>query len=183
MAFLGHGDGAGGPGDEVVFVGGVGDEVDKGMGESLEALPRRTTPELHTLLVDRGEVGTQGRPLHKGLGPVIPVDDSLGVLLLVVPEHAHVVAPVHDELVTAAAAGVLEETLEMLLGGKLIDLGGHEVVIYPSLAAVSVDIGEFVDAEGVLLVEGGHIELPDGSGSLAGRGEFDKGKPRHQHLA
>lgn len=65
----------------------------------------------------------------------------------------------------------------MLLGSELLDLGGNEVIVYPALTSVPLDIGKLVDSEGVLLVERRLVELPNGGGGFTGSGKFDKGKP------
>ena len=176
MALLGNRNRPVGPGDKVLLVGGKGDKVDERMGETPLPGPRGTTPKLNTLGVDGGEVGTEGRPLHKGLGPVLTVDNVLGGILLVVPENTNSLSPEHNELISAAAAGVGHEGAEVLLLLELLDLGRSVLVIDTALAAIAVDIGKLVDAEGVLLVEGDEVELSAGGSSLGGGRVLDEGE-------
>jgi hypothetical protein len=51
--------------------------------------------------VDGGKVGTERRPLNKGLSPVLSLDDVLRLVLLVVPVDSDALATVHNELIAA----------------------------------------------------------------------------------
>lgn len=130
--------------------------------------------------MDGGEVAAERRPLQECLGPVLALDNVLGLILFVVPEDANVVATVHDKLITATASGVLEEPFQVftLLEGR--DLGGDVVFADASFGAISLNIANLVDAEGVLLIEGDIVEGANGGGSLAGGGVFDKGESRQE---
>lgn len=64
----------------------------------------------------------------------------------------------------------------MLLLGEVLDLGRLVGLVDATFSAVALDIGELVNAESVLLVEGGEVELASSGGSLGGRGVLDKGE-------
>jgi hypothetical protein len=64
----------------------------------------------------------------------------------------------------------------MLLLGELFDLGGLVGLVNATFSSISFDIGELVDAENVLLVERGKVELASSGGGLGGRGVLDKGE-------
>lgn len=64
----------------------------------------------------------------------------------------------------------------MLLLGELVDVRGLVVLVDTAFSSISLDVGELVDAESVLLVEGGEVELASSGSSLSGRGVFDKGE-------
>lgn len=177
MAGVGNGDWPVRPGDQVLLVGGEGDEVHEGMGEPPQPRPRGAAPQQDTLRMHRREVGPQGRPLDEGLGPLLPVDNVLGRILLVVPEDADRIPSEHDELVPAAPARVRHEGPEVLLLLELLDLGRLELFVHAAFSPVPVDIGELVDAQGVPLVQRGIVELPHRGGGFGGRRVLDEGKP------
>lgn len=64
----------------------------------------------------------------------------------------------------------------MLLLGELVDVRGLVGLVDTAFSSISLDVGELVDAENVLLVEGGEVELASGGSSLSGRTVFDKGE-------
>jgi len=64
----------------------------------------------------------------------------------------------------------------MLFLLKWFDCRGGILIINPAFAPVPVDIGQLVDSECVLLVEGGKIELADGRSSLRSGRILDKGE-------
>lgn len=97
------------------------------------------------------------------------VDNVLGLVLFVVPKHTDRVSPVHDELISAAARGVGHEGAEVLLFLERLDGGGSVLLIDATLTAIAVDVGQLVDAQSVLLVERGVVELAHGCGGLGGR--------------
>jgi hypothetical protein len=164
------------PGNQILFVGGERDQVDEGMREPPQPRPRRTSPELHALRMDRGEVCPQRRPLNESVGPLLSVDDVLWLILLVVPEHAHRLPSVHDKLIPAPPAGVGHEGPEVFLFLEWRDLGRGVLLIDAPLSPIPVDIGELVDAQRVPLVKREVIKLPYGGRGLGSRGEFDKGE-------
>jgi hypothetical protein len=127
--------------------------------------------------VYRGQVGTERRPLNKGLSPVLSLDDVLGLVLLVVPVDTNAFTFVHNKLITASAGRILEEPSEMLLLGELVNVGGLVGLVNSAFSSISLDVGELVHAQDVLLVEGDQVELASGGGSLSGRRVFNKSKP------
>jgi hypothetical protein len=62
----------------------------------------------------------------------------------------------------------------MLLLGELVDVRGLVGLVNTTFSSVSLDVGELVDAEGVLLVERGKVELASSGSSLGGRRVFNK---------
>lgn len=64
----------------------------------------------------------------------------------------------------------------MFLLFERLDLGLSVLLVDSSFASISVDVCEFVDGDGMFLVEGGAVEGFDNSGSFFGRGELQKGK-------
>lgn len=89
------------PGGEILFARGIVDQVDTGMREPLLPAPRLASPQLDTLGVHRGKICALRRPLDKRLGPVLAVDDGVGLVLFLVPEDADLLAAVHGNLVAA----------------------------------------------------------------------------------
>ena len=65
----------------------------------------------------------------------------------------------------------------MLLLGELVNVGGLVGLVNAAFSSISLDVGELVDAQGVLLVEGDQVKLASGSGSLSGRRVLNKSKP------
>lgn len=176
VGVVGDGNRAVGPSDQVVFVGREGDEVDEGVRETAELAPGLATPQDHALGVDRSEIRAQRRPLQEGLGPVLTVDNVLGLISLVVPENTDVIATIHDELVAATARGVLEPPSEVLALLERRDCGGVVGLVHSSFGSVSLNIADLVDAQNVLLVEGHHIELAGGGLGLSGGGVLYESK-------
>lgn len=103
MFLVADGNGAVGPGNQVVLVGRETDQVDERVCESALASPAGASPQLDTKSMDTDEVCTERRPLNKSLSPELPVDDVLGRILVVIPEHANGIASMHHKLVAPAA--------------------------------------------------------------------------------
>jgi hypothetical protein len=162
-----------GPGGEVLLAGRVVNQVDAGMREALLPAPALSTPQLNTLSVDRGKEGSARRPLDERLCPVLAVHNNLRRLLLVVPEDANLLATVHGDLVTAV--GLTQPPAQMLGLLKGRNLRCVVLLVDASLLAVTVNVGQLVDGHGVLLVEGGSVELLDGGDGLGGCAVLDKG--------
>lgn len=161
------------PGGKVLLVGREVDEVDARVGETLLSAPRLCTPQLNTLGVHRRQVGTLGRPLHERLGPVLAVDNRVGLLVPLVPEDADTVAAVHDKLV--AAVVVAQPPAQVLLLLELVHLRRVVLLLDAALTAEALDVGKLVDSHSVLLVQWGTVQRLDGSLGLCGRLVFDKG--------
>lgn len=170
--------GARGPGGEIVLAGRELDQLHKRVRELLLLRESRATPELNTLRVDRGEVGTLGGPLDEQLRPVGTIDNILGRVVLVVPEDADLVAAVEGELVTSVGVG--EPRAEVLLLLKGFDSGGLVFLVDTSFTTVAVNIHQFVDSESVLLVEGDTVQGLHGSDGLFGSLIFDEGETATQ---
>lgn len=118
------------------------------------------------------EVCALRRPLYERLGPSLSVHDHVGLVLLLVPENTDILATVHDELVPALM--VAQPPAQVLLLLERRDFGLLVVLVDATLPAVSLDVGEFVDGDGVLLVEGGAVQGLDGGDGLGGSLVFDK---------
>lgn len=176
MTLVGDGDGPVGPGDYVLLTRGEVEHVDKGMSKPLLTRPRGAAPELDTLLMDGHQIASHRGPLYEALGPMLAVDDGLGGLFFVIPEDTDGVGPVHGELIATTTARIGQKGAQVLLLDEGLDLGRHVVLFDPPLATVTVDVGHLVDSQGVLLVQGHHVQLPHGGGGLGRRGEFDKGE-------
>jgi hypothetical protein len=161
------------PGDQVVLSRRVIDQVDKGVRETSDPLPGGSTPQLHTLGVNRGEVSSQRGPLHERLGPVYAVDNLLGGLLLLVPEHTNAVATEHDHLV--AGVGLLQPGAEVLLLSERLVCRLDVLLLDLALATEVLNIRELVDIDSVLLVEREAAELLAGGEGLFRGLIFDKG--------
>lgn len=136
------------------------------MVESLDALPRWSTPKLNTLRMHGGKESTERRPLDEGLGPHLTVDDLIWGILLLVPEDTNVVATVHDELIAGVDIG--QPPAEVLLLDVLILLWWLVGLVDSSLSSVTLNIGELVDVDGMLLVESDAAEGLAGSKGLFG---------------
>lgn len=176
MALVGDGDWPRRPRNQVVLVGRESDEINKGMRESPQPGPRGAAPKLDALLVDRGQVRAERRPLHKALGPVLAVDNILGLVFLVVPEDTNRVTAVHDKLVAASATWVFEERPQVFLFCELLNVRRRVLIINAALPSVPVDVCKFVDAHRMFLIEGNHVKLSDGGCSLTGGGVLDEGE-------
>lgn len=59
---------------------------------------------------------------------------------------------------------------------EIFNLGGRVLLIDTALAAESINVGQFVNPKGVLLVEGDAIEALASSNSLCRSGVFNEGK-------
>ena len=90
-----------GPSSHVVLKRREFDELHERVRELLLFREGRPTPELNTLWVNGGEVGTAGGPLYEQLCPVGPIDDIFWGVALVVPEHSDLVTPEKGKLVTS----------------------------------------------------------------------------------
>lgn len=121
----------------------------------------------------RGKVGSLGRPLHEGFGPVSTVDNRFGLLVSLVPENADAVTTVHDELVTTVV--VTQPPAQVLLLLERFNLGGRVVLVDAALATKALNVGQLVDSHGVLLVQRGAVQGLDGGLGLCGRLVLDKG--------
>lgn len=156
-----------GPGGQVLLAWREIDQVDEWMWETLLASPGWSTPELNTLHVHGSEVCAEWGPGDEGLGPVGAVDNVLWRISLVVPENANLVVSEHNELVASASSWVGQPGAEMLLLGEWLDSWWGELLWDSSLAAVTLNIGELVNAHGVLLIDSSAVEDLDGLGSLS----------------
>jgi len=108
---------------------------------------------------------------------MLPVDDILGLVLLVIPEDADGVSPVHNELVAAAIGGVGHKPPKVLLLLEGLYLGGNKLLADATFPPIPVNVGELVDTQGVLLVEGHIVELPDSGRGLSGGRVLDESEP------
>ena len=144
------------------------------MRELLLLRERGTTPQLHTLGVNRGKEGTLGGPLYKKLCPVGTVDHILWGVGLVVPEHAHLVIPVERKLITGV--GISHPRAQVLLLLERLDMGRLVILLNAALATIALDIHQLVHGEGVLLVQGNAVQLLDGGDGLFGGLVLDEGE-------
>lgn len=64
----------------------------------------------------------------------------------------------------------------MLLLIERLDNRLFVFLLDPTLSAIALDVGQLVDAQRVLLVEGNHVQLADSRAGLGGGRELDKGK-------
>lgn len=132
--------------------------------------------------MDGGEVATFGRPLYEQLRPVGTVDHILWGVALVVPEHPDLVAPEEGELVTST--GVRQPRAQMLLLLERFDMRWFVLFIDTSLTAIAIDIHQFVNGKGVLLIQRNIVEVFDGGDGLLGGLVLDESKtvvPRIQY--
>ena len=110
---------------------------------------------------------------------MLTLHDGLRLVLLTVPVDADSLASILDELISAATAGICQERAEVFLFLEWLDLGGSVLVINATFSSISVDIGHFVDAQGMLLVERHQIQLPYGRLGFSSRGVLDERKSAH----
>lgn len=81
-----------------------------------------------------------------------PVHNILGRFLLLIPEYSNTVTFVHYKLISAIR--VAQPPAKMLFCRKFFYMGWVIVVIDSPFSPVSIDVGELVDCDGVLFVEG-----------------------------
>lgn len=165
-----------GPSSHVVLKRREFDELHERVRELLLFREGRPTPELNTLWVNGGEVGTAGGPLYEQLCPVGPIDDIFWGVALVVPEHSDLVTPEKGKLVTSA--GIRQPRAQVFLLLEGLDRWSLVLFIDTSLTAIAVDIHQFVHGQGVLLIQGGTVQVLDCGDGLFGGLILDEGKSK-----
>lgn len=156
-----------GPGGQVLLAWREVDQVDKWMWEALLASPRWSTPKLDTLHVHGGKICAEWGPGDEGLRPVGAVNNVLWRISLVVPENANLVVSEHNKLVASASSWVGQPGAEVLLLREWLHSWWGKFLWDSSLAAVTLNVGELVNAHGVLLIDSSAVEDLDGLGGLS----------------
>jgi len=160
------------PGGKESLVRGEVDEVDARVHESLLSRPPVSTPKLDTLSMHRGKIGAFWRPLHKRLGPVLPIDHRLWRTILLVPEDTDVVGTIEHELV--AAFRIAQPPAQMLFLLEFWDLWWLVVLVNPAFSSIALNVGELVDSHGMAFVERSAMKGLDSSCCLRWRLIFDE---------
>ena len=124
--------------------------------------------------MDRGEKCSLRRPRDEELCPVFSVDYRFRCFLLVVPEDSYIVTAEHDELVSGLR--IEKPRFEVFSVCEGLDLGRVIVIVYSSFSAIFLNICEFVDCDGVFLIEGRSVQLFRGCDGLFGGGILDEGE-------
>jgi hypothetical protein len=102
------------------------------------------------------------------------VDNILRRVALVVPENPNLVAAVKGELVTGI--GVPEPRAQVLLLCEWFDSRRLVFLVDTSFPAITFDIHQFVNEEGMLLIKGRSVQLLYGGNGLLCGFVLDEGK-------
>jgi hypothetical protein len=111
---------------------------------------------------------------------VLTIHDVLWVVLLPVPKDPDMVAPVHDELIPGVdtVRVISNPPSQVLLLREWVNARRTILLLDATFPSVTINIGELVDGDGVLLVEGSAVEGFGGGDGLLGRLIFHKGEAR-----
>jgi len=157
-----------GPGDEVVFTGRELDKTHTGVSEAEGvdtdgAVELGARPESDTDTVERGKVGTVGRPLEVELGPLrvadrlsVLVGDNVGVAGTTVPPEVDLLVAEGKVLVAAGGVGEPREEVLALLVGLLAPSGG-KLALADGHVGEALNVAKAVHVE-LVLTEHGAVE-------------------------